>query len=177
MYLFGTLALAALAALLVWRPAVTLCLALIGAGVSVWRMNRPVKAPARDMAAPVRTPPPAPPAREAANENDDILNRLAAAGWETDAASPPWLVARQGRVRVALRTCTPGQEVTLDDVADAAAAKARTGSDFAAVVSLSRPADAVAAAAKAARVHIINLPRLEPYLALALSFSARREQA
>lgn len=175
LFLYGTIFMLAVGALVFWRPVMTLCLALLGAAVSVWRMKRPVKHP-------VRTPAPAPrrsvakpvpaPSNRAANENDDILTRLAAAGWTAAPAATgaPWLVAGHGDIRVALRTCTPGTQVSVDDIADAKAAKAREGAQFAAVVSLERPADDVAEAAKAARVQIINLPRLEPYLALATAF-------
>lgn len=191
LFVFGTIVAAAVLVLLLWRPAMTLALAVLGAAISLWRMKRPVKAAARVAAPPpapaasrpaASLPPPAP-ADETVDEGA-VRARLAAAGWavEPALAGPPWLVAVQDGVRVALRTSPRGPRVTGDDIADAVAAKARENAGYAAIISLHRPADLIAAEAKEARIHLINLDRLEAYLALAGAFNApappaRRVQA
>jgi hypothetical protein len=173
MVLFIALFMIIAGGLLLWRPAMTLVLALLGAAVSVWRMKRTTKRPAAPARSAPRTASPAAVAPDmpmAANENDEILSRLSQAGWSVEPAAAPWLIATHGGVRIALRTRTARRTVTSDDVDDALAAKDREGAQYAAVISLSRPDAAVAAQARAARVQIINLPRLEAYLALAVSF-------
>ncbi len=192
LFVFGTIIAAAVVVLLLWRPAMTLALAVLGAAISLWRMKRPVKAGARVAAAPPRraaapapdpTPAPLPPTAEG-DMDAAVRARLAAAGWtvEPAVAGTPWLVAVQDSVRVALRTSPRGPRVTGDDITDAVAAKARENAGYAAVISVNRPADLIVEEAKEARVQLINLDRLEAYLALAGAFNApappaRRVQA
>jgi hypothetical protein len=163
LFVFGTMLAATVGVLLLWRPAMTLALALLGAAISLWRMKRPVKAAARAEAAPPRpvAPPPAMAAPDAAPapEGDAeaaVRARRAAAGWtvEPAVAGPPWLVAVQDGVRVALRTSPRGPRVTGDDIADAVAAKVRENAGYAAVISVNRPADLIAAEAKEAAANV-----------------------
>lgn len=182
-------------ALLVWRPTTALALAMIGAAVSLWRMKRPVRtraerpapksepvaAPAPVIASPVIASPviasPAVPAptfpAPAENRPDPVLlERVRGAGWTIQPAArgAPWLVAVREDVRVALRPAPRGPRATAEDVAEALAAKTSEGAQYTAIICAQRPEDAVAAEAKLAQVHIVNLLRLEAYLTLASTF-------
>ncbi|MDX2234722.1 MAG: hypothetical protein NW200_09500 [Hyphomonadaceae bacterium] len=186
--ILGTLLLAAVAALVLWRPALMLALALLGLAINVWRMKKPAR---RGGHRPARKAPPAaapvaergvtgpePPAVEAlaapANDTFNLSESLRAAGWSVLPArrGEPWTVAVHGDVRVALRTRTITPHADEADIADAMAAKDAEGAQYAAILTGLRPSDAVVDQAKAARVHIVAPDRLEAYLALALSFKS-----
>lgn len=177
-------------ALLVWRPTTALALAMIGAAVSLWRMKRPVRAraerpapkpepvaaPAPVIAAPVIAAPamsaPTLPAPAENRPDPVLLERVRGAGWTIQPASrgAPWLVAAREEVRVALRPAPRGPRATAEDVAEALAAKTSEGAQYAAIICAQRPEDTVAAEARLAQVHIVNLLRLEAYLTLASTF-------
>ena len=163
----GTIFVAGASVLLVWRPATALALAILGGALSVWRMHRPRRhiRPELKIAvpAPVATPP---------QPYTELLDRLRGAGWTVQAArsDSPWLVAVNGTVRLAVRPAPNGPRATAEDITEAMAAKARDGAQYAAIVCEHRPAPEVTALAKESRIHIINLARLEAYLALAASF-------
>lgn len=180
--IYGTAFVAGAGALLLWRPALALALAIVGGGLNLWRQHRPSRAarlePEVQRPAPVvRKPVPPTPIREseipAAPESPgDLTQRLRAAGWTIVAAKSalPWLATTNGAVRVALRPGPAGPRATADDIAEAMAAKALEGAQYAAIVCEQRPAPDVMALAKEHRIHVVNLARLEAYLALAASF-------
>jgi hypothetical protein len=186
--LFGTTIVLGVGALLLWRPALALGLAVLGAGVSIWRMKRPLrqahqtlKAPATPVQA-ARPPMPAtaPPVAAKPRETfaHPLAERLMAAGWmpQPAASGQPWLLGVQSQTRVALRPAL-AQRVTIGDIEEAMAAKAREQAQYAAVLSELRPAEDVAAAAKAAGIHIVNSARLEAYLTVAASFRPLQKSA
>lgn len=184
LFVFGTVFLIVVVGLLAWRPDLVLALALLTGAVNVWRMRRPHRvATAKPVAAepdPVPVPvvvalassPPAEPYIA-------LLDRIRGAGWLIEPArSPsPWLVAACGGVRVAVHPAPGRLRASGEDIVDALAAKVRERAQYAAIVCEQRPSDAVAALAKDSRIHIVNLARLDAYLALAGSFKPGQPQA
>ena len=171
--IFGTLLALGIGGLLIWRPTMMLGLAILGGVINVWRMHRPHRAAKTEAVAPkpakrtVTAPVSAPP-----QPYSELLDRIRGAGWALHAAKSafPWLIAVSSGVRVALRPRPVGEQVTADDIAEAMAAKAADGAQFAAIICEHRPSEGIAILAKENRIHIVNLARLEAYLALALSF-------
>ena len=163
----GTIFVVCAGLLLVWRPATALALAILGGALSVWRMRRPLRHVRPEIR--IATPPPVatPP-----QPYTELLDRLRGAGWTVGAVrSPsPWIVAVSGAVRLAVRSTPAGPRATAEDIAEAMAAKARDGAQYAAIICEHRPAPEVTELAKENRIHIVNLARLEAYLALAASF-------
>lgn len=155
-------------ALLVWRPATALALALLGGAVGLWRAQARTK-PKLAQAAPAKhlplAPAPAPP-------DATLSDRVRAAGWtlEPAARGEPWLVAARGGVRVALRPSPSGPRASAQDIMDALSAKRSEKAQYAAIVCTQRPEEHVGERARQAQVHMVNLARLEAYLTLAGSF-------
>ena len=189
LFISGTVLLVAIGALLVWRPAMTLALALLGGAISVWRMHRPHRpaVPPRpaitvpdevvEEAVTDETPEEAPP--EPVTEADNTLrDRIAAAGWQVaETAVTPWLLAQSGDVRVAAHHLHADRRVTKPDIENAMVARVRERAQYAAIVCEHRPTNAVAALAKESRIHIVNLARLEAYLLLAGAFKPAQQPA
>ena len=173
LFVFGTVLATATGGLLFWRPTLALALALLFGAIAVWRMCLAQRAIAKTVAVAtvVVTPAPAPP-RPPAQPYVELLDRIRGAGWRLEAAvSPsPWLVAISGGVRVAVRPAPLGPCATMDDVSEAMSAKVRERAQYAAIVCEHRPSNAVSALARDSRIHIVNLARIEAYLALAGSF-------
>ena len=171
LFVSGTALLIAVGGLLVWRPAAALALAVLVLAIDAWRIRRSRRVAAAKPAPniPVRVavepPPPVQPYVE-------LLGRTRGAGWSIEAArSPsPWFVAVSGGVRVALRPAPIGPRAVAEDIVEAMAAKVRERAQYAAIMCEYRPAPEVTDLAKEGRVHIVNLARLEAYLALAVSF-------
>ena len=183
--IFGTTFVAGAGALLVWRPATALGLAVLGVAISVWRMRQPPKSVAANAsAAPASRVSAAPTAAPAAavvplfQPHAELIERLRAAGWSIRPAqsATPWLLVVNGAVRLALRPAPRGPRAIGEDIAEAMGAKAREGAHYAAIVCENRPVEAVTALAKEHRIHIVNLARLEAYLALAATFQPGQPQ-
>ena len=172
----GTIFVAGASVLLVWRPAMALGLAILGGALSVWRMHRPHRhATVRPeikiaLPAPVATAP---------QPYTELLDRLRGAGWTVGAArsASPWIVAVNGAVKLAVRPAPNGPRATGGDIAEAMAAKVRDGAQYAAIVCAHRPTAEVTELAKESCIHIVNLARLEAYLALAASFKPGQKPA
>ncbi len=182
LFISGTTLLIAVAGLLLWRPTLALALALLGGAVSVWRMRRPHRSAANSKPAVVEAAPANDTHEQVSPEADpgaDLLARVRAAGWTVEAAqSPaPWILAASSGVRVALRSAPIGLWAAEEDITDAMAAKALDRAQYAAIICEYRPSDEAAALAKDSSVHIVNLIRLEAYLALAGSFKPAHANA
>lgn len=182
LFISGTTLLIAVAGLLIWRPTLALALALLGGAVSIWRMRRPHRTVASTKPAPSGDVP----ANDALEDTTPDaepgaapLDRIRGAGWiiETAQSPAPWILAVSGGVRVALRPAPISLWAAGEDIADAMAAKALDRAPYAAIICEYRPSDEVAALAKDNSVHIVNLARLEAYLALAGSFKPAQTHA
>jgi hypothetical protein len=171
---FAVLALA----LLILRPAAALGLGLVGGAVGLVFTQRSERKPRRRSASRQAKPVPAvapvrpDPLVVSWRPDPVLLEQIREAGWSAEPAvrGAPWVIAAQGPIRVALRPSPRGPRATAEDIAEALAAKESEYAQHAAVVCTQRPDEAVAAAAKQAQVHLVNMARLGAYLTLAGSF-------